>query len=302
MNMSKAEVIFALREYKEKEGRNWKSKLRWAWMFGKDVDENNGLLRQARNIFGPTGIENIPELKFAIWRGGRSATRSALSSGGSANFIRPGNPHEPRGNMRLTSLLPLALLLILVIPVSGQPWIVSRGPGAIPATETGIQWMCQPLNITFAPTNITGLDNVSWIAVYNLTSGHFDYLFADGHDSEIALPYARGFACYITDDVDIAMNLMDCPIPPVYYLEPGLSLHGNPTPIDVNVTTMLESVDPSVSWAARWNQTQDKYEYFFPSDPGHSVNFMCYSCDGIWFYQTDDEPIEFYVGLGGGPF
>ena len=52
-----AEQMAALRSFKEKYGRNWKTELMTAWLNGKDASEPNGhLLRQVRNQFGPAWL------------------------------------------------------------------------------------------------------------------------------------------------------------------------------------------------------------------------------------------------------
>jgi len=51
------EVIRRVKEYKEVNGRNWKAKLRALWSSGNDVD--SPLLRQARNLIGPSGLDRI---------------------------------------------------------------------------------------------------------------------------------------------------------------------------------------------------------------------------------------------------
>jgi len=48
------EQLWALRDFAEKNGRNWKSILKDAWASGKDDQlANGGLLRQVRNELGP---------------------------------------------------------------------------------------------------------------------------------------------------------------------------------------------------------------------------------------------------------
>lgn len=49
------EVIERLRAFKGEHGRTWKAKLRSLWNQGKD----EGLLRQARNIIGPSRLDKI---------------------------------------------------------------------------------------------------------------------------------------------------------------------------------------------------------------------------------------------------
>lgn len=49
------EVIESLREYKRANGARWKAKLRELWTRGED----EGLLRQARNMIGPRRIDKI---------------------------------------------------------------------------------------------------------------------------------------------------------------------------------------------------------------------------------------------------
>jgi hypothetical protein len=49
------EVIERLREYRLANGVRWKSKLRTLWTSGED----EGLLRQARNMIGPRRIDKI---------------------------------------------------------------------------------------------------------------------------------------------------------------------------------------------------------------------------------------------------
>jgi hypothetical protein len=48
-------VIERLREYRLANGVRWKSKLRTLWTSGED----EGLLRQARNMIGPRRIDKI---------------------------------------------------------------------------------------------------------------------------------------------------------------------------------------------------------------------------------------------------
>jgi hypothetical protein len=195
----------------------------------------------------------------------------------------------------------LAILAILAIPTTaGDPWIwtIERGPIADPPwNTTGIQWMCQPTEGNLSIDNLTGMDNLTWMAVYNLTTGQFEYLFSDGHGSEITLPYARGFACYITDNISIELDMEDMPDNWTYQLEPGLSLHGNPFPFEMLVSWMAAGIDENVTWIASWNSTSQHYEYFFPSDPGHSVDYMVGSCGGCWFYSLSDEPIDYRIYL-----
>jgi hypothetical protein len=51
------EVTEALRQFRDDNGRRWKSKLRELWMQGADADDF--LLRQARNMIGPTRLDKI---------------------------------------------------------------------------------------------------------------------------------------------------------------------------------------------------------------------------------------------------
>lgn len=50
-----SEVIQRLREFKQANGIRWKAKLRALWTSGQD----EGLLRQARNMIGPSRIDKI---------------------------------------------------------------------------------------------------------------------------------------------------------------------------------------------------------------------------------------------------
>lgn len=49
------EVTERLREFARENGRTWKARLRHLWTVGQD----EGLLRQARNMIGPTRIGKI---------------------------------------------------------------------------------------------------------------------------------------------------------------------------------------------------------------------------------------------------
>lgn len=55
------EIRRRLRDFAKEHGRTWKSKLRWLWTSGKD----EGLLRQARNIIGPSGLDKITSAMLA---------------------------------------------------------------------------------------------------------------------------------------------------------------------------------------------------------------------------------------------
>lgn len=54
MNVSQ-EIIDELRSFANEHGRSWRSKLRRLWDAGGDT----GLLRQARNVIGPSGLDKI---------------------------------------------------------------------------------------------------------------------------------------------------------------------------------------------------------------------------------------------------
>jgi len=54
MNVSQ-EIIEALRTFANEHGRSWRSKLRRLW----DASGDEGLLRQARNVIGPSGLDSI---------------------------------------------------------------------------------------------------------------------------------------------------------------------------------------------------------------------------------------------------
>ena len=49
------EIIDELRKFANEHGRSWRSKLRRLWDSGGDT----GLLRQARNAIGPSGLDSI---------------------------------------------------------------------------------------------------------------------------------------------------------------------------------------------------------------------------------------------------
>jgi hypothetical protein len=49
------EVRFALAVFARDHGRQWKAALRHLWSIGKD----EGYLRHARNLIGPTGLDKI---------------------------------------------------------------------------------------------------------------------------------------------------------------------------------------------------------------------------------------------------
>lgn len=46
----------ALAAYAAKHGRNWKAKLREAWMSGGNEEGTGGILRTLRNIHGPSWL------------------------------------------------------------------------------------------------------------------------------------------------------------------------------------------------------------------------------------------------------
>lgn len=53
-----ADQLTALTAYKTKYGRQWKTKLLTAWLYGTDCKEPAGhLLRQVRNQLGPQWLE-----------------------------------------------------------------------------------------------------------------------------------------------------------------------------------------------------------------------------------------------------
>lgn len=49
------EMRLRIKQFADQNGRTWKSKLRALWTSGKD----EGLLRQARNIIGPSGLDRV---------------------------------------------------------------------------------------------------------------------------------------------------------------------------------------------------------------------------------------------------
>lgn len=51
------EVRIAVKAFAHKHGRTWKSALRKLWTSGKD----EGPLRQARNMIGPSGLDRISQ-------------------------------------------------------------------------------------------------------------------------------------------------------------------------------------------------------------------------------------------------
>jgi hypothetical protein len=51
------DVLGALREFARTHGRCWKSKLRRLWETGQDAHCSG--LRRARNVIGPSGLDNI---------------------------------------------------------------------------------------------------------------------------------------------------------------------------------------------------------------------------------------------------
>ena len=54
MKQATPEQLWALRDFAEKNGPTWKSKLKTAWASGSDEKlPNAGLLRQVRNELGP---------------------------------------------------------------------------------------------------------------------------------------------------------------------------------------------------------------------------------------------------------
>jgi hypothetical protein len=52
-----AEVMDRLREFARTYGRRWRAELRGWWVRGSDADDP--LLRRARNIIGPSGLDRI---------------------------------------------------------------------------------------------------------------------------------------------------------------------------------------------------------------------------------------------------
>lgn len=54
------EQLERLLEFKAEHGRTWKDTLRHMWMNGQDANQRDGgLLRQIRNNFGPTWLNNF---------------------------------------------------------------------------------------------------------------------------------------------------------------------------------------------------------------------------------------------------
>jgi len=51
------DVKAALKKFKAKHGRTWKSQLSEAWLVGDD--QMDQALRQARNVFGPSGLYRL---------------------------------------------------------------------------------------------------------------------------------------------------------------------------------------------------------------------------------------------------
>lgn len=49
------QILVALRKFRDKHGRTWKAQLRSLWNTGRD----EGPLRMARNIIGPSGLDKI---------------------------------------------------------------------------------------------------------------------------------------------------------------------------------------------------------------------------------------------------
>ena len=52
-----ADVLSRLRDFRQQHGPQWRSKLRLVWLAGRDG--NDHLLRQARNLIGPSGLDRI---------------------------------------------------------------------------------------------------------------------------------------------------------------------------------------------------------------------------------------------------
>ena len=56
MNLTRPQYE-ALQAYATKHGTHWKSKLKTAWLTGRDIDEPRGnQLRQVRNLLGPAWL------------------------------------------------------------------------------------------------------------------------------------------------------------------------------------------------------------------------------------------------------
>jgi hypothetical protein len=61
MEETVADVLKAIQDYAKANGRTWKSKLRAAWTAGNIP---LGLLLRARNIYGPSGLDNLTSEGF----------------------------------------------------------------------------------------------------------------------------------------------------------------------------------------------------------------------------------------------
>lgn len=58
--MPNEDQLIALVAYKDKYGKQWKTKLLTAWLYGTDVKEPGGCyLRQVRNTLGPQWLETV---------------------------------------------------------------------------------------------------------------------------------------------------------------------------------------------------------------------------------------------------
>lgn len=71
------EVFQAVRDFARANGRTWRSKLRALWVSGKD----EGPLRSARNLIGPSRIAKVFPEEVRVNEAARSAKREALATG-----------------------------------------------------------------------------------------------------------------------------------------------------------------------------------------------------------------------------
>jgi len=53
--LTREAIMERLRQFAQENGRTWRAKLRHLWNIGQD----EGLLRQARNTIGPSGLDKV---------------------------------------------------------------------------------------------------------------------------------------------------------------------------------------------------------------------------------------------------